>query len=222
MAVITSLLAPVARIARQAPTRTLSYAYLSAVREFCNKSRWLLSEFEPDPTTADAPEYDLTDFAPEQLEVIGIKWLKINDGSAWSYLREGVVDDQDLAGTVALPELYEYRPHALFGLNPTPDAAYDLKVNAVVQPTRIATEIPDRLLPDWQDGFEAGALYRLLRIKGQPWYDPQESGVQYKLFMGFVDRAAAAAAAGNNPGAYVAPGTLGPPNARLRGRILAI
>lgn len=226
MATVVSLLSPIAAIVRQAPTITLKRAYIASAREFCNKSRWLTLALDPAAgTVAGTAEYDLTgeaDLDTEQAEICGIESVKLNDGTEWAFLTEGNMDLLNLNEDADQPTTYEYRPHGLVAFWPTPDAVYDYQVKAVVQPLKTATVISDRLLINWTEALEAGALYRLLRIKGQPWYDKNESAVQYQLFMKEVNAAQSDVANRFNAGAKANPDAVGRPNARIRGRILPI
>lgn len=215
---VVQLLAPVAEIVRQAPTNTLIRAYVGAARELCNRSRWLRNRILG-PTVAAQKRYNLGSDTYE--EVIGIAGMSVNDGSRWIPVTEGNVANEDGEATAGLPEVYEYVPHGQFSVWPLPDGAYDVDVTAVIQPKLGVITIDDSLTINWEDALKAGALYRLLRIKGQPWSDPAESAVQYQLFMSGVYAAQSDVAAGFNAGA-ASTNRNGAPNNRLRGRILPI
>lgn len=216
---ITGLLAPIAELVRQAPTNTLVRAYVAAAREFCQETRWHRKEILG-PTVVDQKRYNLGSDTFE--EVFGIAAMSLNTGEAsWKPVTEGNVGNQDPNAGSDLPTLYEYVPHGQFSLYPTPNGVYDVKVTAVIQPKTGVTTIDSVLLTNWDETIRHGALYRLLRIKGQPWTDPAESGVQNGLFMKGVYKAQADVAAGFNAGA-ASTSALGPPNGRLRGRVQPI
>lgn len=215
---ITRLLPPIAAIVRQAPTTTLVRAYARAAREFCNLSRWYRKQVLG-ATVAGTTSYNLGSDTYE--EIFGIRGMSYDDGSRWVPVSEGNTAAQDSSASQGTPELYQYLPHAQFLLWPPPADAYDLNVTAVVQPKLDVDSIDDSLLTNWADALEAGALYRLLRIKDQPWTDEAESGVQYQLFMRGVYAAQSDVASGFNAGAALTSAH-GQPHNRLKQQRQAI
>jgi len=213
---VTQVLGPVSEIVRQCPTTTLIQAYIAAVREFCNKTRILKTSITG-VTVADTAQYNLGDDASN--EVIGIRAMSIQgDGTNWTPVTDRSQTLWDANASTDEPEFYNYLPHAAFLLGPTPNAVYNLDVTAVLQPKLGVVSFEESLLVDWSEAFKAGALHRLLRIKGEPWSDPGESNAQLILFTAQLNYGKSAEAAGHNAGS-AATERNGGPNARLRGRI---
>jgi hypothetical protein len=196
---VTELLHPITEIVRQCPTSTLIRNYIRAARKLCNDSRLLLRNTTA-VTIANDPQYVIGDNPYE--EVIGIKGMSyINGQNRVQAITERDAAEWDANESADEPEFYEYLPHSEFVLGPTPNAVYNLTLTLVVQPKRGAVTIERNLLVDWSDALEHGALYYLLRIKGQPWSDPAESTNQLVLFVDQINRAKSAVAAGHNAGA---------------------
>lgn len=216
---VTDLIAPVAQRVRECPSSVLIRNYVAAVREFCNKTRWL-TRTVTGATTIDQVRYNLGD--DPHLEIIGIHAMSIaRSADDLVPVTAGDPTRWDGSAPHELSNQYVYIPHAQFALSPKPDQAYDLTITAVVQPKRGAVSIPEELVTDWEEAFIAGALYRIMRIAGQPWTDLNESGNQLLLFNGELAHGHAAVFAGNNAGAAVTD-QLGGGNSTPRSRVLPI
>ncbi len=223
MATILELLPDVAVNARGVPRRILVQAFRRAVREFCRRTRWSTRTLPVIATVVDTVQYTLLlDPADDQVEVIGVRWARINTGGKWERLTERFVDAVRLNDGSSEPDGYEYRPHGLIALDPPPNGIWNVTVKAIVQPIRGATSIDDNLLVDWEDGLKAGTLYHLYRMPGVAWTNPAESSVQHDLFMRAVHSAKSDVARNYNAGGNVNGDTLGRPNAGIRQKILPI
>ena len=115
----------------------------------------------------------------------------------------------------AIPELYEYIPHAQLALHPTPDAIYTMAIGLILQPKLGSNSIDDSLLVDWSDDFNRGALAYLLDLHGMAWTDKSEAERMRLRFESAIDSAASAVAANYNAGALPA-GEFGPRTAIAR------
>jgi len=217
---ITRFLPEIAALVRECPTSVLISAYASAAREFCNRTRWLRLTITG-VTVADTAQYTLGDDTHH--EICGIRGMSVRSSASadWDPLTEqaGTYFDPNLDADV--PELYQYLPHGKFKLSPTPLAAYDLLITAVLQPKKGVVSIDDSLLVDWDEALRHGALYRLFRITEQPWTNMVESNLQRELFEIEVNKAKSAVAAGYNAGAATT-NRPGRPNAMPRSRVLPI
>jgi hypothetical protein len=207
-------------VVRQCPESVLIQNYIAAVREFCNRTRWLRTTILG-VTVADTPQYAMGD--DPNMEICGIRAMSIRASSAteWDPVTEqaGTLRDSSLSNEQ--PKYYQYLPHASFILSATPNAVYNLQITAVLQPKEGAVSIDSSLLVDWTEVFRSGALYHLLRIKDQPWTDERESGLQKTLFEAGVAQGLSAVAVGYNAGA-AGTARFGQPDARPRSRVLPI
>lgn len=217
---ITEMLPEISALVRECPSGILIKAYAAAAREFCNRSKWLRTTING-ATAADTPQYNLG--SDTYHEVCGIRGMSIRSSSTadWDPVTEQAGTVVDPNADADVPEFYQYLPHGKFRLSPTPLAAYDLSITAVLQPKRGVVSIDDSLLVDWDEALRHGALYRLFRITNQPWTNPGESGVQRDLFEIEVNKAKSAVAVGYNAGAATT-NRPGRPNALPRSRVLPI
>jgi hypothetical protein len=219
-ALITEQLPEISAIVRECPTSLLIRAYAASAREFCNRSRWLRMAVTG-VTEASTPQYTIGNDTYH--EVCGIRAMSIRASSTadWVPLTERSGTTTDPNADEDVPEFYQYLPHGKFRLSATPLDVYDLSITVVVQPKKGVVSIDESLLIDWDEALRHGAMYRLLRISGQPWTDGAESNNQRTLFEVELNKAKSAAAVGYNAGAATT-NRPGRPNATARSRILPI
>jgi len=215
---ILDLIAPVAQVVPRCPTPVLVQAYLDAVRRLCAHSHWYKATV-PGATVAATQLYSLG--SDTFNEIIGIKAMAVQDVTEWDPVTESFSGNWDPALDHALPELYQYVPHAQFALHPTPDAIYNLTVSVLLQPKRGSNSIDDSLVVSWDYAFQAGALAYLMKLPNQPWTDKGEANVQLAFFRDWMNRAASSEQRAYNPGAQVTD-RVGQPNAAVHTKILPL
>lgn len=74
-------------------------------------------------------------------------------------------------------------------LQPAPDAAYAVEVEAAMRPTRTATSLPDDLLDRWVEAVVHGAVYRLASVRGQPFSDQVLAGDAMAKYLRMAQKA---------------------------------
>lgn len=219
---VVELLSEVTQLCRECPTVTLVQAYISAARQFCNKSRWLVRRVDM-ATAVDVPVYLVPGFEFE--EVIGINAMSLAENpTTVDALTEGFSggwnpNAPNTGGEV--PSEYQYIPEGRFALYRTPAQVYPIALSAVLQPKAAAVSIDASLLPSWDFCLQAGALAYLLNLPRTPWTDKPEARVQMIIFNGLVNQAASSAMRGYNAGAATTDRS-GSTSGGLRTRILPI
>jgi hypothetical protein len=176
-------LANVAQIARGCPTVTLRRAFVRAMRDWCAQTQWLRITASG-VTEAGEVLYDLG--SDPLLEIIGLyavsgsnpalappnSWpLTMSDPSSWNPLI-----------SPGAPLRAAYTPEGQMALNPTPDGAYDMVYNAIVQPKDGVVQIPSQPLKKYSTPIEAGTLAYLLAMKDTPWFNPGEAAKKQREF----------------------------------------
>lgn len=216
---VINYLAEVLQVCRECPTTTATAAYISAVRRFCQKSRWLEVTI-PGATIAGSKLYALG--SDVNNEIIGIKSITIAETSSDTHpLTENYSGNWDANAAQDVPEFYQYVPEAQFALYPTPNAIFPLTVTVAVQPKNGSNSIEDALLVSWDECFQAGALSYLLALPRTPWTDKNEANAQDAIFRGMCNQAAMSAMRGYNAGAAVTDRN-GGDSAAIRTRMLPI
>lgn len=166
-----------------------------AVIEFCRETELLVVEAEPIYVFEEQAEYDI-EFEGDY-EPINIRR---------AYLGEGESDDAKITVTsertlnqtaynwdiLTTPNdfthvfLTQDNKARVYPITEN-DVDEELRLFCPVIPTRTATSMDDDLIyNDWIEAILPGALYRLYRIKGQSWYDLEDSGRQYRAFQEFI------------------------------------
>jgi hypothetical protein len=174
-------LANVALVARKCPSTVLRRAYVSAMRQWCNETKWLRTTVTGS-TASGTQLYSLGD--DTYLQIIGVHAVSLTDsGSNIIGLNpsDSAFWNPNLAN--GTPRWYGYVPEAQIALHPTPDAVYAMTVSLIVQPkSDETTQVPEALLAKYSTVFEAGALGYLLSLPGQPWTNPNEAAMQMRTF----------------------------------------
>lgn len=219
---VIELLSEVTQICRECPTATLVQAYVSAVRQFCNKSRWLVRRVDM-ATEAGTAVYRVPGLEFE--EVIGINAMSLAENATTiTALTESFSDGwnpnpPNPSGEP--PSEYQYVPEGRFALYRTPAQVYALALTAVLQPKAAAVSIDATLLTSWDFALQAGALAYLLALPRTPWTDKAEAQVQEAKFRAHMNQATSSAQRGYNAGAATTDRS-GSTSAGLRTRILPI
>jgi len=195
---VIDLLPDVAQICRQAPTPTLIAAYVRAARQFCLESRWLQVGIDG-VTTASTKAYNLG--SDTYAEIFGVKGITLyEDADSPVFLTEDGAGGWDPAEDAAVPQAFAYLPEAQVALHPTPDAAYDMTIAALIAPKRGATSIDSRLITRWEYALQDGALAYLFGLPDVPWTNPQLGELHAGKFRAAIGQAAEIAALGFNTG----------------------
>lgn len=166
---VIDLLPEVAQICRQAPTPTLIAAYVRAARRFCMKSRWLVATISG-ATVNGTQAYSLgSDTYAEIFGVAGVTLYENADTPI--FLTESTTGAWDPTEANDVPGLYAYLPEAQVAVHPTPDAAYNMTITALITPKRGSTSIDSRLATRWEYALQDGALEYLLGLPDTPWFN---------------------------------------------------
>lgn len=199
MVEVNDQLANIAQIVRRAPSIVLARAFVRAYRDFCNQTRWVHVNVAG-ATVSGTDQYDLgTD---TYTQIIGIDAVQATDstGQKWN-LSPGVATSWNPNQPNARPMFFAYVPDGQFAVYPTPDAAYDLLVSAIVQPkSETVTQVPSAPLSKYSNEIEAGALEYLLMIPNEPWSNPAGAMLWGQKFRSGVANAKADVQRGHQQG----------------------
>lgn len=216
---VTDLLAPIAEICRECPIPTMIRNYVDAAREFCRRSTWL-RETVTGATIASQTMYSIG--GDVYSEVVGIVAVSLTAATAEERpLTEKESGEWDPTADADTPSYYQYVPMGQMALYPTPDAIYPLTVAVVIQPVVNASSVDSRLVPTMDEWIRKGALMRLHKIKGTPWYDALEAENLRRQFEVHIASASHQADRGYNPAARTTeqPGN---PSGMFRTQILTL
>jgi len=108
-----------------------------------------------------------------------VLWLKTSYGPVWPVGRRVLVDhDAEWAGlTAEYPTCYIRKSNTELQLIPTPTVNDPgvMTIHCSYIPARSAMRFDSVLLDEYQEAITHGALYRLLKMSSDPWYDRAES-----------------------------------------------
>lgn len=154
----TEIAPRVALMAPSCPQPVIMRAVEDAAIEFCTRT-WIYREIlDPVPITADVQEYEI-DAPSNKSEIIGLLSVT-KDGTPFK-------------------EYVYIKP--TMRMNDIPTVDFDLTVEAALRPARGIVDYPD-ILEDYVEEIAQGALYRVLRVPMESWYNPAEASVCYNRF----------------------------------------
>lgn len=187
---LTSILPYVLPHVAACPQPLALQAVNSALIEFCNETM-MYQSLETQDVTAGVQEYSLSlPVNTRIVKVLGVwhldNWL---EPVSVESVRSGLV----LRGAVGTATPTSNTPTSYFMKSPT-DTAFQLfpipaetvtlglLVRAAYRPSRTGSVVEDEIFHNWVEVLAAGALYRLLSMPSQPFYNPASAGVYYKTF----------------------------------------
>lgn len=166
-------LANVAQVARKCPTPVLRRAYVRAMRDWCQQTRWLRVTIAGSSVVGQQM-YNLG--GDPYIEIVGVQAMSGTDNSTSTPqsfpIGPGVPSSWNPNRPNGQPFNYTYVPEAQFSLFPIPDKVYGLTVSVIVQPKEGASQVPETPLMKYSTEFESGALAYLLAMKDTTWFDP--------------------------------------------------
>lgn len=162
-------------------------AILDAAIQFCDASLAIYRELDPIILEPGRKNYPLE--ATSQQQVARVKRAFINGQPLDLFGQAGIAPD---LGGMSMPRKLHV-VQTIFGpeliLTPTPDAAYELRIEAALRPRRTAQALDPDLLEIWVDAIVAGAVSYAQRIPAQPFSDPASAAQRYAEFRSHISRA---------------------------------
>lgn len=191
MAEARQLFGEIRRQIRGCPNPTMAYALMRAAREFCQATLFIrrVVTFQ---TVAGVDQYVLTPATCQGLnpseEVIGLRHWQIQGPS-------GIQPGTFPYGTQVNPNLsnaqplgINYIPEGVVQFTPTPNQAYTVMPEVVVQPVYGSVWIPDELMRKFDRALGYGALAWIHGQGGNqagdqnPYYNEQKSAKNAEMF----------------------------------------
>ena len=145
-------------------------AIVDAADDFCRETRILLDRQEALPIPAGTSTID-TDPSIQGTRVLDIEYMRLDE----TFL--AAAELQDMVGDYRTPALYAREDDATLRIFPATTQPMTARLGLVLTVRSNATSIPAEL-DKWREGIAAGAIARLQRSVGAPWFD-QNAAVQW-------------------------------------------
>ncbi len=170
--------------AREVPNITLERLIRESAREFFRLSRvWRLDFVGPVASGSNA--YDLT--LPTDSLAYDILYAKLRTSNrVLSYLKDAhkaYEYPDDLIDSNHTTEYIKLVDDNTFQLLPPPNADDIIEMKVVLSITRLATEIEDEIVEEFEDAILDGALARLYEMPGETWSDLKRSMLHRSKFL---------------------------------------
>ena len=182
MSDVQDLFAEIRRAVKGCPEPTLQDAVIRAARAFCSET-WILRRVQAFTAVAGQQVYAVQ--APDNEEVIALKHAQIQElapGAAVHPLRFVYPTLVNPNVGMRRPSGICFVPYTGIALVPVPDDAYPVQVELVTQPVVGTAQVPDELAVRYDRALGYGALEWVLRMQGDPWYNPQAADEYGMLF----------------------------------------
>lgn len=177
---------------------------LRAIRDACIdfavETQLFTKTLEPIPSAAGIADYEIE--TPENTVVTQVTQAWFNRVPITVSLGSGTDQNALMAEYGVTPKLGTpcrviYTSGNTFVLDPVPEVSgLDVVLAVALKPTRASAEVWDQLYEDHAEVIAAGALSKLMAIKGQTFFDPNEALLHDKLFKNGQNRARLRALAG--------------------------
>ena len=200
MSDVQDLFPEIRRVVKGCPEPTMQDALVRAARGFCSES-WILRRVQSFTAVAGQQVYPVQ--APPNEEAIALKHAQVQSlapGAAWRPLRFVYPTLVNPNVGARMPGGICFIPYSGIALLPAPDNAYPVQVELVTQPVIGTAQIPDELVVRYDRALGYGALAWILRMQGDPWFNPQAAEEYGQLFEQAVVKARGEAAFDFTPG----------------------
>ena len=156
-----------------------------AAIDFCKQTGISVETSEEQDIDANEPIFDLpspgSNVRPWQ-----VLWMNSTQGPITPVSRRVAVEWgatwETLTGDWPCNYLHVNNSQVRFVPIPTESRSESLTVHCSYIPTRNADRLDAVLLDEYREAITSGALYRLLRMSKEPWYDPTEARERRDMF----------------------------------------
>lgn len=130
-------------------------------------------------TVAGQAEYDMCSDGFDTV-IESVLWLKV-DGRAMTHTDPRLVDPE-LMDTAGRPTRFWIERDRAIRLMYIPDDVFPITGEVVLKPTRVAQTMPQWVYETWIDTLVSGTIYRLCRLRGKDWSDPEFAAIHKNLY----------------------------------------
>jgi hypothetical protein len=164
------------------PTPTVDSALAAAAEEFCARTHIWRETLDFEYAVKNVADYTLGATA-----VIETVLWAVLDGDVLQHIDPRYIDKRRLTD-VAKPTSFWVVNDTDVRLMPIPDDKYRMDITVAIKPSRTATGIEDWIYESYVDPIVSGAVWRLARVPGKEWTNPETAAYHHRLFeRGIVD-----------------------------------
>lgn len=161
------------------PEATIKEYLPIVASDFFARTHLWRTSLEDMNTVADQASYDITSpFFDAVIE--SVLWIKVDDKDM-THTDMRLVDPQYLNKT-GQPTRFWVEDDSAIRLFYTPDQVYTLQGEVALKPKRNARGMPKWVYETWIDSIVSGTIYRLCRIRGKDWSDPEFAALHKNLY----------------------------------------
>ena len=161
------------------PTPTIDVALGVSAADFCARSHIWRETLDPEPVVRNVADYELTpSFTNTVTE--SVLWANLDD-TPLEHVDSRYIDKSRMSET-GTPTAFWMLNDTQINLFPIPDSKGTLTAAIAVKPSRDATGVEDWIYESYIDPIVSGAIWRLARVPGKAWSDPEIAMYHHRLF----------------------------------------
>lgn len=158
------------------PDETLKEALAAVAQDFCARTHLWREDIEDQTTVIGQSSYEVTDCAV----IESVLWVLV-DNQRMVHTDERLVNPEDLTRS-GKPTHFWVEQDKNIRLFYTPDKALSLKVRVALKPSRTGKYIPEWIYQTWADALASGAVWRLAKVPGKDWSNPELAAMHKSMY----------------------------------------
>jgi hypothetical protein len=158
------------------PEESIKTALAAISADFCARTHLWRTDIEDQTTVIDQALYEVTDCAV----IESVLWVLVDDKEL-VHIDERNVRKEDL-DRKGVPTHFWVVDDTQIRLFPIPDSELSIEVRVALKPSRTAKGVESWIYETWADVLASGAVYRLARVPGKEWSNPDLAAMHKNLY----------------------------------------
>jgi hypothetical protein len=158
------------------PLPSVDSALAISASDFCARTHVWREPLDFQFAIKNIPDYDVDGSAV----IESVLWAVL-DGQTLTHIDPRYINKDNLTNA-AKPTSFWVVNDTAIRLYPIPDAKYKLDIEVALKPARNADGIEDWIYESYIDPIVSGAIWRLARVPGKDWSNPEIAMYHYKLY----------------------------------------
>lgn len=160
------------------PHATIELNLAATAADFCARTHIWRAPLDLGTTQVDEAIYPVINTVNVIIE--SVLWLLV-DNRTLEHTDPRLINPEDLTRT-GRPTHFWVESDKNIRLFFTPDDVYTLNGEVALKPSRLANGIDSWIYETWADVLVSGAIYRITRVPGKEWSNPEMAGAHKSLY----------------------------------------
>jgi hypothetical protein len=160
------------------PHATIELNLAATAADFCARTHIWRAPLDLGTTQVDEAIYPVINTVNVIIE--SVLWLLV-DNRTLEHTDPRLINPEDLTRT-GRPTHFWVESDKNIRLFFTPDDVYTLNGEVALKPSRLANGVDSWIYETWADVLVSGAIYRITRVPGKEWSNPEMAGAHKSLY----------------------------------------